>query len=267
MNVRSISTFDRRLGENFKFIRSVDVLLEVDFPLVFSFDADDNKNYLAYVLKFKRRKKILELLVVETNYQILLDLASQKISLKQALTINTQKYITDEGILEASPQDLLEQLPDDDFYLTELLPNRIDISEKKGIFAEKLRFYAEYYSKIQHSDELKKMKYPKFTHADYLKFYKHNSKKQGSDELKKIKFTNLYLEPMSKQTPLCKEQYVQSDVFWRSYLKTIEYTSESVGLEIKTNKMINPANTMIDSNWEKDLKVFNLKGENNEYYS
>lgn len=138
MKLRNNGTFDMLLGQNFEFVRSLDVLLEVDFPILFSFDADDNKSYLAYVLNFKRRKKVLDILFVETNNQTLLDLLSEKMSLKQALTATTQKYITSEGVLDPTTEKLIDQLPDDDFYITELLPNRVDVLEKQMIFRERI---------------------------------------------------------------------------------------------------------------------------------
>ncbi len=261
MNLRNINTFDERLSQYFRLIRNVETLLEVDFPLVFSFEADDNKSYLAYVLNFKRRKKILEMLVVETNYQILHDLSSQRVSLKQALIAPTQKYITNDGLVETLPQDYLEQLPDDDFYLTELLPNRVDISVIHKRFADKLKSQNEISSKIQHSDEIQEFKYVNYVDPKYFfKIFQHNSKIQRSELLKEFTCDNLIIDTkvkkkMYQDTQLCGEYYDSI----QNYYATTPISSETVGIEVKTNRMVNPRNAIKYSNWEKNEEICIIK--------
>lgn len=146
MKIRDNTTFKTLLQKNFDFIRDTDILLEVDFPILFSFDAD-NKSYLAYVTDFKRRKKFLEILFVETNNHTLLELVSEEISLRNALTKFNNKLVSSATCTDVSMNDILSKLPEDDFYLTELLPNRVDIVDKRRIFKQKIQFENQFLSK------------------------------------------------------------------------------------------------------------------------
>lgn len=140
MNIKRNATFSELLSSHFEFIRDVEVLLEVDFPIIFSFSAAD-KQYLAYVTEFKRRKKSLNVLYVETDYETLLELVSQNISVKDALLkksggLLSKKESLLENELDLNASTLISLLPKDTFYLSELLPNQVDIIEKKNQFFE-----------------------------------------------------------------------------------------------------------------------------------
>ena len=47
---------------HFNYINNLETILDIDFPILFTFNANGNKTYLAYVTKFERRKGILDIL-------------------------------------------------------------------------------------------------------------------------------------------------------------------------------------------------------------
>ncbi|WP_281882886.1 hypothetical protein [Paenibacillus sp. YYML68] len=53
MDLRADITFYNLLEMEFKYIRNIEILLEVNFPLVFTFTANDNNSYLASVALHK----------------------------------------------------------------------------------------------------------------------------------------------------------------------------------------------------------------------
>ncbi|WP_217597871.1 hypothetical protein [Cohnella sp. GbtcB17] len=146
MNIRNELAFNRILSHDFEFIRNIEVLLEVNFPLVFSFDANENKKYLAYVVDFKRRKKILNIMFVETSNETLYDLLDQNISLRTALTKNRPYIVYSDG--KEIYDDINELLPKDNFLLTELIPNSIDIVSKKQRIKYELNWGQNYYDEF-----------------------------------------------------------------------------------------------------------------------
>lgn len=172
MNIRNDITFCNLLSTDFEFIRNVEVLLEVDFPLVFSFNANDNKLYLAYVLNYKRRKKTLNILYVETNYQALHELLNKEISLKSVLTQSTIKTLYSHNKYDMTDFELLEVLPKDNFFLTELLPNKIDIVYQRYKVKKQLDMSKKYINGLFEFDSLLK----KYLGMDFKSEIKRNMK-------------------------------------------------------------------------------------------
>lgn len=117
--------------KDYNFIRRKEVLLETRFPILFSFEAA-NKSFLVYVVKLKKRKKIVDLLVSETTPEILLQLATQVLSIKDAIEFygenrirriaySEDKQLTDKEIIPY--QEIFEE----DIKLDYLIPNKIDL--------------------------------------------------------------------------------------------------------------------------------------------
>lgn len=146
MSIRNEISFSNILRKNFEFIRNIEVLFEVSFPLVFSFEANENKKYLAYVLDFKRRKKVLNIMFVETNNELLYDLLNQNISLRAALTKNEPHilYLDSNELYD----NVNEVLPKDNFLITELMPNNVDIVSKRRQIAFELESEKKYYDTL-----------------------------------------------------------------------------------------------------------------------
>lgn len=147
------------ISKNFNFIRNVEVLLDVDFPLLFSFNTIEKnveKTYLAYVLEFKRKTrrsdKMLEMYIVETTSETILNLLSQQINLRTALASNNKLCINLNEILDADSVEIQSKLPRETFFLTKLLPNRIDIEDKKNMFKEKLESAKLFNTEIMNRD-------------------------------------------------------------------------------------------------------------------
>lgn len=152
MNLRKDKVFNEFLSKNYSLVRSIDLLLEVEFPLLFSFTSQ-NKVYLAYVLSFKRRQKSLEVVVVETNNEELLNLVSKRISIRSVLiksglnkTIEISKT---HNIMYDLTHDVLEKLPNENFFLEEDLPNTVDLIQKQNIFKNRIQNQSEFeYTKL-----------------------------------------------------------------------------------------------------------------------
>lgn len=159
MSIRREIAFCNVLKKNFKFIRNIEILLEVNFPLLFTFNANDNKNYLAYVVDFKRRKKVLNIMYTETDDETIYELLSQQISLRKALTKYNKKTIYSYGLECIEYADPDSVLPDDDFYLTELLPNNVDIVLKKYLLQKRMEMMNNYEDATLKSNQFLDSKY------------------------------------------------------------------------------------------------------------
>lgn len=145
MDIRNYKEYDELLSTNFPIIRDREVYLDIDFPILFSFTSL-NKTFLAYVLKYKRRKKELVIVVSETtNYEIL-DLITQRLSIHEIIAKNFHSvWKTEQQAFKIETKqllqfDIVEKLPDPEFMLEESLPNKIDLIFKQNLIKDKIDF-------------------------------------------------------------------------------------------------------------------------------
>lgn len=159
MSFKIQQDFLNMIEEKFNFIRDIEILLDIDFPLLFSFNAiekNTEKTYLAYVLEFKKKRrsydKVLEMYIAETDSNTIVNLLEQEISLRKALSVQNTLHFTLDKILDATSFETQSKLPKETFYLTKVLPNRIDIDETKIVFQEKIRISELYNTEIINKD-------------------------------------------------------------------------------------------------------------------
>ncbi|RAI85647.1 hypothetical protein DET54_1212 [Paenibacillus pabuli] len=210
MNIRSEITFNKVMNREFDFIRNIEVLLEVNFPLIFSFEANE-RMYLGYVLDFKIRKKILNIMIVETDDETIYGLLDQKISLNRALTRRKPYIIYSDK--EEIYQDINKVLPDENFLLTELLPNSVDIIEKKNRIAYLLESKQNYHYDSYIKFERKKSRHSReiylisesYIDSDMLKniIVKENKNLKKNEEEKYLNF----LKPVAKDEYIIKFEF------------------------------------------------------------
>ncbi|MGX8235732.1 hypothetical protein [Exiguobacterium undae] len=129
------NNFKELLSKEFDFIRKFEVLLGIDFPILFSFTSNE-KEFIGYVLEFKRLTPKLEIYFVETNIDKIIDLLSSNISLNEILNSNNPKCINLEKRVDPNDALIKQKLPKNNFYLTSLIPNNIDIEEHKEVLIE-----------------------------------------------------------------------------------------------------------------------------------
>jgi hypothetical protein len=143
-NEMSVDTkiINQIIRRDYNLVRDVEVLLHVNFPILFTFVSDVDKTYIAYVVKYKKRSGNLELICLETDNQTIYGLVSQRISIKNAFNKNDVRYLSTTEVTRAEIE-LSAILPSDDFYLTELLPNTVDITQKRKKILNKLLFNRE----------------------------------------------------------------------------------------------------------------------------
>ena len=147
--MREKDVYLKMLQDNFDDVKDVNVILDIAFPILFMFTANDNKVYLAYVTKMNRRKHILDVLFFETSYNIIYELLSGNVSLAE--TFNKSKYALhyDSNYVNKNPNsatdnvvddatDINKLFPDDSFYMTDILPNRVDIEPLKRFVKEQI---------------------------------------------------------------------------------------------------------------------------------
>lgn len=148
-NLMLNNNFLKVLTKKFNFIRKIDVLLSVDFPILFSFNSD-GKYFLGYVLEFKRFNPKLEIYFVETTIDKLILLLGSKITLDEILQSENPSCINLEKELDVSNKDIQNKLPKNNFYLTPLIPNSIDIEKTKNLLvASEERYIKFIYNSIE----------------------------------------------------------------------------------------------------------------------
>lgn len=119
------------------------VLLDIVFPILFAFRRN-GKFYLCYVLQFKTRKKFVAI-ISNTSYETLLEIVTQKKSinegLQESITYVSRKLNSNNTwkIKEIEKCRLTKFLPEPDYFLTELIPNKVDLSRLSKILKRKLR--------------------------------------------------------------------------------------------------------------------------------
>lgn len=129
------------LNKKFKSVKDITILFAIDFPILFCFEAD-NQTYLSYTLEYRYRKKMAQLLIVPSSKSSILELLSQKRSLRTALIENdsfTKWYVDFSNEVDSQNNTLILQkktamelqgeLPTDNFLLSHDLPNQIDLAK------------------------------------------------------------------------------------------------------------------------------------------
>jgi len=110
-------------------IKNIKVLLDIVFPILLCFE-NDNKYYICYIITFNKRKNIINMLVTETTRDDLLNIIHQKTNVRKTFVDKTVYYISNDHCLfrEINKKELKDLLPDEYFFLSDLLPNKVDIS-------------------------------------------------------------------------------------------------------------------------------------------
>lgn len=138
MSISDYPRFESFLQNHFPTMHNTELLFVIEFPILLSFETDDNRVFLAYTLDYGHYKKDIRLFITETNYFTLIKLASGKLSITEALTNKDYQFISTNEEITPSLEELRSQLPENDFYITEILPNFVDLSKKESIFKKRL---------------------------------------------------------------------------------------------------------------------------------
>ena len=140
------------LKSEFNIIRNIEVYFQIDFPILFSFNSNGSR-YLIYVLDYKRIKRKLEFIVTEVNDNEIFEFLNEKKSLLNILTLNSNgnekniKYYKKQyknknyetsSCSENCGKFYEDKLPSNDFKLTKVIPNEIDVREVKEYVIERM---------------------------------------------------------------------------------------------------------------------------------
>lgn len=141
MNYKIIyKNFNSILGNNYKYIRNYNIILDVEFPILFTFESN-NKLFLVYVLEYKRIKKKFEFFITETKYDHIIELINQKRSLNSILYSDLENSwcVNTKNITQDINDEILKKLPQKEFYISPLLPNKIDLEETQLLIKNNIR--------------------------------------------------------------------------------------------------------------------------------
>ena len=128
------------------------VLLDISFPIIFSFRVR-NFLFLCYTLRY-RRGKAMSLLISPTEYNTLYSLVSGSLGIQEALGENLlyiqRKNCSDDFALRhVSYKRIYSFLPEKNYYLTDNIPNKSDLSYLKNYYLNKRneseKFFDEYF--------------------------------------------------------------------------------------------------------------------------
>lgn len=127
------------------FVRDFDILFEIDFPILFTFEAEGGV-YAGYTLDYSHRRSEMEIVVVPTSYDAIYDLVSQKKSLvsflteKDSFTRMLLLFRNEEVRAESiTVSDLADDLPGAHFMLSEDIPNKVDLVRQQVVLERKIR--------------------------------------------------------------------------------------------------------------------------------
>lgn len=133
------------LATEMAFVRDFNILFEIDFPILFTFEAEGGV-YAGYTLDFSHRRNEMEIVVVPTTFESIYELISQKKSLvsflaekdsyKRMLLLFRTEEIQSETI---NRMDFADELPGETFMLSEDIPNKVDLAREQVRLERKMK--------------------------------------------------------------------------------------------------------------------------------
>lgn len=120
------------MSRNLDFVRNLNVFFDIDFPILFSFESG-NDTYLGYTMDYDYLDLTAEFIVTLTSEEILIDLLSQKKSIRNALVEENKVFFkmnmaqSNLEIVEIELREFENDLPNYDYMLDYAIPNKRDI--------------------------------------------------------------------------------------------------------------------------------------------
>lgn len=109
-------------------------IMDIKYPILMSYQTDFDV-YILYITKFKRLSKKLEYITVKSNYEEIIDVLNQEYPLnylfkeKKISKRTVEKNQDIDRIQELFYKDMIDILPQDDFFLDQKYPNKKNLKE------------------------------------------------------------------------------------------------------------------------------------------
>lgn len=128
------SKLQNTIGKQFKFVRNINIIFDIDFPILFTFEARDVV-YLAYTVDYSPLKLVAKVIVVPSSLKSVLELVTERKSIQSVLIENDNFTILNMNIKkknleiqEVLKSEVEEYFPSNNFMLTKVVPNRINLT-------------------------------------------------------------------------------------------------------------------------------------------